>query len=70
MAESGPGLPPEVRAELHRLRNQELTLTFVEYRIRKAAPAACCTHEDPPCLSCGLTWLIESAQPPASPVEP
>ncbi len=53
------------------LRHARVALGLVESRIREVAPLWCCDHEQPPCLNCGLEWLIQNAQrsrPTAEPI--
>jgi len=32
-------------------------------QVRQLAPPSCCPHNDPPCIGCGLDWLIEQGIP-------
>jgi hypothetical protein len=31
-------------------------------KVRALIPASCCPHDNAPCLSCGLDWLVKEAE--------
>jgi hypothetical protein len=38
-------------------------LDLLVKQVRSLAPPSCCPHNDPPCIGCGLAWLIDQEIP-------